>query len=932
MKGFFRHLFHIYAGEEKNASLFALLGFLWALGVTLGLKFADALFLLHVGADSLPVVYAFTACIMIVLAAFLLKAFHVVSADRIFITILSAGALFYSLVFLSFKIGLGIESKAIWFALRIFGSLFFSLVMTSYWTFVDQYYHHQDAKRLFTLFTSAIFLGVAVTGLIMRSSLIDFPHLTLGIIALLLSTAFGVVKISRQVAPVYDESSAENSGEQEESTYRFLFKSIITSKFTLLLMAGNFLTYLLLVITEYSYLSAFDDYFDRGIRIETGQEQDASLTLFLGQCLTGVSVFNLIVGLFLYSRFVRRFGINNLVLFTPAVLVLNFAGWSINNVLIFPVIGFFVVEGMLYIIDDNNFTLLLNAVPQKLKYKIRLIIESFFEPVGMLISSLLIAFLPIDSKIIGLFLSLCALGVGLLLRRQYLKAIFINMSESAIHFQRTIRDWFNTMSSKKVLEAERKLFSVFQKGDEQSQKFALEALLGSNDPSILEKLLQLSNQFDIPIKIKLLSMLSQSRFARDPKVIAKLQTWSGKQNDPKLASAVHFYLAQQGLLDPIEAAQDLGSSDLMLQGAAILALSKSWEHLPESVQIQNMEDANQRLQEVLDSQDLEKICMGITLLGLRQKEGDLNRLLPFLNHPSLFVVHYAAAAIERIVTPHDTEHAPKLIEKLSMTNDPELRQSYLQAIGKIGDPQYAKAIITYSTHFRPNERRLAENIIASMGKKTVPTLFAIVQDSAFHDRCRILAGRVLGRVALPQLRSHLYDVIHSEIVRAYFYFYHYHSIPAQYPQHDLTLLKDDLLSSYHSVLDFIIQLLGVSGEVEDCELLSRSLRSPNPKVRSHVIETLEKTCEPRIFRALYPLIADVPHQEKMEGYVQSGGSSLGLEELLDTMIHSSIYGDQIVAIALKYRLNLPNWRESLKEQLATREELLHHFAYELLER
>ena len=119
---------------------------------------------------------------------------------------------------------------------------------------------------------------------------------------------------------------------------------------------------------------------------------EASLTLFLGKCLASVSICNLIFGLFIYSRMVRRFGIGSLLLITPVLLIISFTGWSLSSSLLFPLIGFFVVEGTLYVIDDNNFNFLLNAVPSKLKYKIRVMIESFFEPIGMLTSALLLSF------------------------------------------------------------------------------------------------------------------------------------------------------------------------------------------------------------------------------------------------------------------------------------------------------------------------------------------------------------------------------------------------------------------------------------------------------------------------------------------------------------------------------------------------------------
>ena len=150
-----------------------------------------------------------------------------------------------------------------------------------------------------------------------------------------------------------------------------------------------------------------------------------------------------------------------------------------------------------------------------------------------------------------------------------------------------------------------------------------------------------------------------------------------------------------------------------------------------------------------------------------------------------------------------------------------------------------------------------------MGLRTVPALLSITKDTQMADRCRLLAGRILGRLALPQLRANLSDIIRQEIERAYVYFYHYHTIQSRYPEWDLSMLRDVLITGYHSVLDFIIQILGVAGEIEDEELLSRSLRSPNPKVRSQVVETLEKTCEPQIFRLLQPLVDDIPYEEKI---------------------------------------------------------------------
>lgn len=901
MRVFFRKLFNIYAGEEANASLFACLGFLWAFGITSGLKFADALFLIHVGADSLPTAYALTACTMMVLAAFLLKAFHVISIHRIFITVLISAAAFYIFSFFSLVNELGTQSLWLWFALKIFGVIFFSVLMTCFWSFIDQYYHLQDGKRLYSLFTSSIFLGVAATGLIMRSGMIDFQHLTLIISALLLLSAYWVVRIVSRAKPVYDESILESSrGERRENSYGFLIQSIVRSPFTMLLMAGNFLIYLFLVTTEYNYLSAFDDFFHPGTTEVVGGEENEKLTQFLGQCIAVVSFINLLFGLFLYSRLVRRFGVNNMLLCTPIFLLLTYSGWSVSSSLLFPIMGFFVAEGMLYIIDDNNFTLLLNAVPTKVKYKIRLIIESFFEPIGMLVSSILISFSPFNSITLGLILAALALLVGLLLRRQYLKAIYKTLSDNAVHFQRNIQEWFQ-MSSNEKKAAERRLLAIMQRSDEKAQLAAMEALFSFENPAILPRVLHRADTLTPTSKTIFLDLIAKTKLAAHPQVIDQVYGWMSSTSDKALLGALHFYLARQGLLEVEEAVHDLDSTDYMRQGAAVVALKKSWPEMPYDVVRAQQEAAASKLEELLHSSDDAAVCVGIAVLGIIETKDSLINNTTFL------------------------------LEKLAATSDPQLRQSCLQALGKIGSPACVKPLLESSVRFLPSERRLAEAAVCQIGRETVPTLLAILKDTSMHDRSRILAGRILGRLSLPELRANLYEIVSVEIERAYFYFYHQHNIQKQYPEYDLSLLHDDLESSFYSVIDFIIQLLGVAGESEDCELLSHAQRNPNPKVRSHVLETLEKTCEPRIYRALYPLIADLPIEEKMRSYLKEGHKPLSLTELLDKMSQSSIQGDQIVAIALKYRLNLPKWRDALREQLSSQKEMFHHFVYELLE-
>lgn len=204
------------------------------------------------------------------------------------------------------------------------------------------------------------------------------------------------------------------------------------------------------------------------------------------------------------------------------------------------------MEGTLYVIDDSNFNLLLNAVPSRLKYKIRVMIESFFEPIGMLTSAMLLSFFQNQSKLLGLILAICSLCVALALSANYLKALFFNLSNNALHFQRTVADWIRKMTDKQKKLSESRLLSIFKMGDEQAQVFACEGLLAFEDPAILKRLLQFASFLKAGTKIKLIPLFEQSAFSKNNLVLDAIQSWIREDFDPGLRSAVYFFLAKRG--------------------------------------------------------------------------------------------------------------------------------------------------------------------------------------------------------------------------------------------------------------------------------------------------------------------------------------------------------------------------------------------------
>ncbi len=905
MKKFVQNLFSIYPGEEKSALLFSILAFLWALTISSAVKFADAAFIIHVGAESLPTVYILTGSITIGLALFLLNAFQNIDTHKIFISVLSVSLTFYTFAAFCLWTGFSLDAPYIWFALRIIGYLSLTVILTCYWTFVDQYHHIQDAKRRYSLFTSAIFFGIATTGIIMRTGIITFPKMILFIIAGLAITIFWILMIHKNIPSVHNEQEHESFTSQEDHSLLALFRSIGSSPFTMFLMAGSFLTYLLLSNTEFNYMSSYENHFAQ----YTEDNSNPELTQFFGQVVAGISVVSIFIGLVFYPQTIRRYGVTSLLLFSPVVLLITFFGWTFSDWLIFPIIGNFMDEGAVYVIEDSNLNLMLNGVPAKVKYKIRLFIESFFEPFGALISGILLSMPFIHSKSLGLVLSLVACCVAIALRRRYLKAIYSNLAENAIHFDRPIKNWFTSTTEK----AKHRLLAILRLGSDQAPEFALEGLLNFQDREMLAQMLKLLDQQDLAPKAKFIDFLPASPYAADPLVLDHLLKWA---QDVEIKPTVHLYLAKKGKLDSRAALQNLHDPDLNLRGAALIALKK--EHFP-------------LVEKMLASKKKDEIAMALTIMGYETTPKEMSLLLQYLKHPFITISRSAAASILNAAHQHLPIDTKAIISQMKAASDHQLRMLCLKVLEKVADIATVEQIVKASVTFRPNERRYTEQLLCKMGDGAIEKLLSMTKDIKRDNRARVLAGRALGRLSLPHLKSHLSEIISTETERAFFYFYHFHKIPSSHEDHDLQMLKESLLSSYHAVLNFIIQLLGVAGELEDCELLARLIRSEHPKLRAQVVETLEKSCEIAIFRMIEPLINELPTEEKLHQYHKLGYPVCTLFELLDKLSHSPIELDQVIAAAYMHRLKVPQWEETLKRQMGAKETLFNHFAIELLE-
>ncbi len=913
-----RYLFNLHPGEGTKSLLFILLGLLWSIGTYGMFTLSEGMFIEHIGANHLPVTYVFVALTLCLISTCLIFALNHLSIRKILFIMIS----FWAAVIFVFYACLPLSDHIMyWYLLKVFGWVMPISTYICYWAFIDQYVDLQVGKRLFCLINSVTYLGDAC-----GSGVISIGIGRLGLSGLLILFAAVIIcslpciyLITQKLSPIL-EDHADHIDTRSSLSLKDIAKRVLNSRFTVYLLGFYFIMQLLAIVTEFSYMNAFDTAFSG--------TSEHDLTRFLGTCNMWIAIANVLFGSLVYSRLIKKMGINNVIVIAPAFFLLLFSISFWKQGIPIAIFGLFAREGMVYTFDDNNLNLLISGVPTKIKNQIRITVESFFEPIGMLISALILLILHNYSRSLGLTVSIGACILVLLLRANYSKAIFTNLMASSIRFGKKAIDW---IPKKEKKQFEHYLLQNLKRPEESGRLLAFDYLLRLNNEKHLPHLLNYVSLMSIPGKLQAIELLSQSSWAKEPSVIERLERWRRTLPHPAIRGSIHLYFAKHALLRPEKITQDLHSDLLPMRAAAILSLktiTPRGGQLPSFVSL-----ASEKLRLLLDSKIEYEICTGIDILGAEENITNIESILTYLKHPSLKVKQSSAKALKQISNPDTKEYASQIISLLPSLRDPITRLNLLRSLEKMKDRDSVRELILATVHFRPNERALVQDFILELGmdKEMAQILLSIVKDTFIHERCRLLAGKILAKIDLNLLKNHLYPLLRNEIDRAYFYYYHFATVQKQLPGYDLSILENALETGYHSVIDFVIQLLGSASELEQSDVLSYTLKSKNPKIRAQAIETLQKTCHSRLFSLLEPLIDEPSIQQKLRTYLKRGNSPLSISQLLDTMVYSPSLTDQIVAIDLKAKLNSPGWEEILKKKLKGNEEIFQHFAHELLQ-
>ncbi len=831
-------LFRVVHGEGAKVATFALFAALLQAGVSIGLTASDALFLSRLGIDWLPVFYLAIPVLMALYApvsAVLQSRFGPHRVIHATLWLLAAGGL-------CFGIGCGFVGDAAWFpfAMKLYSGLWYIALYTFFWNLADDYFSILDGKRLYGLLAAGT-AGGAMCGSALVGWFIAFlPPARMFLVwsgAALAAIPVYLLLLRRFRRIETDTGAAEDDAVHPARLLRSTLETFRSSRFALAVTGVCFATAVLTGVMEYLAL---------GILAEG--KSAAELAGLLGRLHAIANAVTLVVNLVLFNRLVGRLGVANTALLLPLAYLAVFVVFYLKSGVLGALVAFFVYQSLLVSVDFNNINLLFNALPAVAKRQLRTFIEAMGEPLATAFAGLfLLAWaVPLghgNLALCGLLAGLGAVAIALLVRRDYVRALAVNLRRDWLDFALSGRAW-----QALVGPADRTLFRnrALTAPDRAARTLAVDLLGHLDDPQACEALLQIVSTARPSEAERLRPAIRRMIQSGDTATIAKTLLWLESEAGPE----------EPELLDEFTAAGIMPLRHLPGWRAsrhpariAMTAVSRWY-----SSRLEDTRGALAEVQTLLEG-DPPTRRWGIRALGTFRHSHHARELLRFLDEPDSELRVETLRALHRMAGPESGVVLERLLAFVPEAS-PDERRLVLDIAARIGDESAIAPLLRAAEFFSAGEGHQLEELVLGLGPKAVPRIIHLLRDPAVAYRSRSLAARALARLALPQLELVVDELIEGSVARAA----RVADAGSTLERHrteasvGLLVLRRFYRDSAADLLEFILQLLSLAGRLPDFDLIRASLAFADPKDRANAIETIEQSCPHALFRRLLPLI------------------------------------------------------------------------------
>ncbi len=367
-------LFQIRAGEAKMVAFVAALFAFIEIGRGIGGNTADGLFFVRFGVQNLPYMYmilgAATFVVMLTYAAGLGR----VDPNAFFLELLIVVAAVLLIERTAIAFDFTLLYAIVWITINII-----SLVLGTFvWTIATGVCDTRQAKRLFSLFTSAGILG-GVLGNFVTGSLaqaIGTENLLILYAALILAS----LVLTREITRRYFKPTSRRSESSFIREIRIGFDFVRASPLLQLIGIGSVLFSVLFFSISFPFSKI----------VSASLSNEAEIAGFLGVFSGIVTAVTFVVSLFLANRLYTRIGIVNSLLLLPITYLVGFVLFAMGFSLSIAIIVRFAQMVILGGIASPGYNTVFNIVPPEKRAQVQSFDSGVTAQIGIVLSGVLL--------------------------------------------------------------------------------------------------------------------------------------------------------------------------------------------------------------------------------------------------------------------------------------------------------------------------------------------------------------------------------------------------------------------------------------------------------------------------------------------------------------------------------------------------------------
>ena len=879
-------------GEGGKVLIFFILAALIQAGVILGVSIADGLYLTKLGVEKLPQAFLGMPVMMLVAVPIFGYLLNKIGIHRLlsltFVMLIIGGIAFGGWLQVS-------QGEGFWviYLLKLYSYLWFIITYTLYWNFVGEYFYLLDAKRLYPILSGGLTLGGIFGGYIVGyfGRIIPAHYILIcwAVLVVFSFIVFGIISTTCRKVTEEDFSEANYT----IASFADNLKSIFSNRFAVIISVVFFAGVVLAGLGEYQYSAVFSSHYT----------SEVELIGFFGFMFAVASGINFFVNFFVFSRLVHLMGVRNVAFIYPISLLIAFGIFSLHESYETALVLFFVIQSVLISIDLNNWNFIYKAFATSLQKTLRLFTESIIDPLATSIAGLFLITAGVFS-LTSIQISMLALGVcfihilfAFVLKSNYLSAVVEALRGDGFEFSKDLSVIAKTLPAKDVSLVEK---SIWEEGAV-LVFFYFNILWHSNKERAVKALLKRFEKKSVK-NSKIFEDIFDTIFAyrSDYDLIKIIISWV-KKNYHKSPVYLVDQLVRHNYLNYSEIPYRSEGAVNALRMAYFISTWSSSPDIGDSLEVLD------ELDKMIESNEEDDILNAIEILGHIGEKKYLDLLENYLDHPSPTVREQAIKSVAKLVDETSDRILPKLIERFPLEKK-QTQLKLLNSISFIKDASVSRKLLEIGEAMSPIERREIFRTVCNFGLKAVPVVIATLNDDECSLVTRSLAARVLSYLAFPQLESLSTKIIDVQINKAY-ELLHMRAVLIDYQDRStpsLSLLSRFYREMHEEEVNYVLEILALSGQIPDFELLKTSLRSDNLQIKGNAIEALEQGIPRSIFRRLLPLIDSRPVKAKIDFYLtrilDKNESRKKRNIIFDQIIEMTLQGNYRTGIAIALQI------------------------------